>query len=86
MDLNQVIRLTFRSNGLNWEKYLRWLNRLYFRTFGFYYRPLVEIIYRYNNRERIRRYLRRPHLLSAGLYRSASGLGAARGAPKTEAG
>jgi len=29
--------LTFRSNGQNWEKYLRWLNRLYYETFGRYY-------------------------------------------------
>lgn len=33
MDMDTVIRLTFRSNGQNWEKYLRWLNRLYFKTF-----------------------------------------------------
>ena len=37
MDLNEMIRLTFRSNGQNWEKYLRWLNRLYYETFGRYY-------------------------------------------------
>jgi hypothetical protein len=70
MDLNEVIRLTFRSNGLNWEKYLRWLNRLYFRTFGRYYRPLVEIIYRYNNKYRIERYLRNPRCLTRELYRT----------------
>ena len=70
MDLREVIRLTFRSNGYNWEKYLRWLNRLYFRRYGRYYRPLVEIIYRYNNKERIARYLRRPELLTTELYRS----------------
>jgi hypothetical protein len=70
MDLREVIRLTFRSNGYNWEKYLRWLNRLYFRRYGRYYRPLVEIIYRYNNKERIVRYLRRPELLTMELYRS----------------
>lgn len=69
MDLNEVIRLTFRSNGLNWEKYLRWLNRLYFQTFGRYYLPLVQIIYRYNNKQRIERYLRQPHLLTTELYR-----------------
>jgi hypothetical protein len=69
MDLREVIRLTFRSNGYNWEKYLRWLNRLYFRRYGCYYRPLVEIIYRYNNKERIARYLRRPELLTTELYR-----------------
>ncbi|GEM_PF-4265968 len=44
-DLDRVIRLTFRSNGMNWEKYLRWLNRHYFSTFGRYYYPLVEIKY-----------------------------------------
>jgi hypothetical protein len=70
MDLNEVIRLTFRSNGQNWEKYLRWLNRLYFRTFGRYYRPLVGIIYRYNNRRGIERYLRNPSTLTSNLYRS----------------
>ena len=70
MDLNEVIRLTFRSNGQNWEKYLRWLNRFYFQTFGRYYLPLVKTIYRYNNREGIRRYLRRPEVLTTELYRS----------------
>src|SRR5438093_10637675 len=70
MDLNEVIRLTFRSNGQNWEKYLRWLNRLYFQTFGRYYRPLIEIIYRYNNKHRIERYLRYPMYLTNALYRS----------------
>ena len=70
MDLDEVIRLTFRSNGQNWEKYLRWLNRLYFQTFGRYYLPLVRIIYRYNNRERIKRYLARPSVLTSELYRS----------------
>lgn len=70
MELDEVIRLTFRSNGQNWEKYLRWLNRFYFQTFGRYYRPLVEKIYRYNNKERIHRYLKRPETLTSELYRS----------------
>ena len=70
MDLNEVIRLTFRSNGQNWEKYLRWLNRFYFQTFGKYYLPLVKVIYRYNNRQAIRWYLERPELLTTELYRS----------------
>jgi hypothetical protein len=69
MDLNEVIRLTFRSNGLNWEKYLRWLNRLYFQTYGKYYLPLVKVIYRYNRPQAIRRYLRQPELLTTELYR-----------------
>ncbi len=69
MNLDEVIRLTFRSNGQNWEKYLRWLNRRYFQSFGRYYRPLVEVIYRYNNKERIQRYLNCPDLLTTELYR-----------------
>lgn len=68
-DLDVVIRLTFLSNGMNWEKYLRWLNRLYFATFGKYYLPLVKIIYRYNNKERIQRYLQQPGKLTGELYK-----------------
>ena len=68
MDLDRVIRLTFRSNGQNWEKYLRWLNRRYFDTFGRYYLPLVKIIYRYNHKTGIRRFLAHPELLTTRLY------------------
>jgi hypothetical protein len=70
MDLDEMIRLTFRSNGQNWEKYLRWLNRLYFATFGRYYLPLVETVYRYNNKTAIRQFLERPGTLTTRLYRS----------------
>lgn len=69
IDLNKVIRLTFRSNGQNWEKYLRWLNRRYFNTFGKYYLPLLKIIYRYNNKQAIFRYLKKPDMLTTELYR-----------------
>ena len=55
---------------LSGEKYLRWLNRLYYETFGRYYLPLVEFIYRYNNKHRIHRYLRNPTCLTRDLYRS----------------
>jgi len=88
MDLNEVIRLTFRSNGQNWEKYLRWLNRLYFYTYGKYYLPLLRVIYRYNNRERIRRYLQQPDVLTTELYRSyqqANALGCAETLNQQEA-
>jgi hypothetical protein len=69
MDLTPVIRMTFRSNGQNWEKYLRWLSQRYFERFGRYYRPLVEIIYRYNHKEGLQRYLRRPEMLTTELFR-----------------
>ena len=70
IELDEVIRLAFRSNGQNWEKYLRWLNRRYFQTFGRYYKPLVETIYRYNNKAQIQNYLTRPETLTSELYRS----------------
>lgn len=70
MDLEAVIRLTFRSNGQNWEKYLRWLNRLYFSSYGKYYLPLLKIIYRYNHKTAIYRFLRRPETLTTELYHS----------------
>lgn len=69
MDLQPMLRLTFRSNGYNWEKYLRWLNRLYFQTFGRFYRPLLETIFRYNHKERFEWYRNRPELLTNELYR-----------------
>jgi hypothetical protein len=68
MDLREVIRLTFRGIGLNWEKYLRWLNRRYFAEFGYYYLPLLRVIYRYNRPEAIQKYLDQPDLLSERLY------------------
>jgi len=70
MDLDALIRLTFRSNGQNWEKYLRWVSRLYFLTFGRLYLPLLKIIYRYNRKENIRKFLDRPELLTSELYRT----------------
>ncbi len=73
-DLDAVIRLTFRSNGQNWEKYLRWVSRLYFQTFGRFYLPLLKIIYRYNRRENIHKFLDQPDLLTSELFRSCETL------------
>ena len=70
MDLDRVIRMTFRSNGQNWEKYLRWLNRLYCATFGRYYLPLLRKLYRYNNKTAIHGFLARPEILTSRLYHS----------------
>ncbi len=73
MDLAPLLRLTFRSNGYNWEKYLRWLNLLYFRTFGRFYEPLIETIFRYNNKARHSWYRDRPGWLTRELYRDFRG-------------
>ncbi|MDB6037954.1 MAG: putative iron sulfur protein [Verrucomicrobiales bacterium] len=69
MDLNLMIRLTYRANGYNWEKYLRWLNRRYFEEFGRFYKPLVQVIYRYNNKPRLQWYLDRPEWMTEEMYR-----------------
>ena len=69
MDLRPFIRLTFRSNGYNWEKYLRWLNRLYFQTFGRFFHPLLKILFRYNNKHCYDWYRQRSELLTDDLYR-----------------
>jgi hypothetical protein len=73
VDLRDMLRLTFRSNGYNWEKYLRWLNRMYFARFGRFYRPLLNTIFRYNNKARFEWYLHRPELLTDELYRDFRG-------------
>ncbi len=69
MDLKLMIRLTFRANGYNWEKYLRWLNRRYFEEFGRFYRPLVEVIFRYNYKHRLQWYLDRADWMTDEMYR-----------------
>lgn len=68
MDLNPMIRLTFYSNGQNWEKYLLWINTLYFQRYGRYYRPLIEILYRYNHKHRLEWFRMNPGFVSDDLY------------------
>lgn len=68
-DLDQVIALPFRTNGQNGEKYLRWVSNHYFNTYGRYYLPLIEKIYRYNNKNAINRYLNKPEMLTSELYK-----------------
>ncbi len=67
-DLDKVIELPFRTNGQNGEKYLRWLSKRYFETYGKYYLPLLQKIYRYNRKERLNWYLNRPEIITKELY------------------
>jgi hypothetical protein len=68
MDLDLVAALKFRTNGQNNEKFLRYVNKLYFQKFGKYYLPLLNAIYRYNNKLAINKYLRKPNLISQKQY------------------
>ena len=68
MDLDLVAAIKFRTNGQNNEKFLRYVNRLYFQKFGKYYLPLLKAIYRYNHKSGINKYLRKPDLISEKQY------------------
>lgn len=68
MDLDKIAAIKFRTNGQNGEKFLRYVNQLYFKTYGKYYLPILNAIYRYNNKKGINKYLRQPHLISKKQY------------------
>jgi hypothetical protein len=69
MDLDKLADFRIRSNGQNGEKFLRYVSKLYFNAHGKYYLPLLQAIYRYNNKQRLRYYLARPDLLSTEMYK-----------------
>ena len=68
MDLDKIADIRFRTNGQNNEKFLRYVNKLYFKIYGKYYLPLLKSIYRYNHKTGINMYLKQPHLLSTKQY------------------
>lgn len=68
MDLDKIAAIKFRTNGQNGEKFLRYVNQLYFKTYGKYYLPILKAIYRYNHKKGINKYLRQPHLISKKQY------------------
>jgi len=69
MDLDEVAAFRMRTNGRNGEKFLRYVNRRYFERYGRYYLPLLQAIYRYNNKPRLQHFLEHPELLSIDLYK-----------------
>ncbi len=64
MDLDGIAAIKFRRNGQNNEKFLRYVNRLYFEKTGKYYLPLLKSIYRYNNKSGINKFLNNADLIS----------------------
>jgi len=69
MDLDELAAFRIRSNGQNGEKFLRYVSKLYFERYGRYYLPLLEAIYRYNNKPRLQYYLDRPYLFGVDMYK-----------------
>ena len=64
MDLDEIAAIKFRRNGQNNEKFLRYVNRLYFQKSGKYYLPLLKSIYRYNHKSGIDKFLDKVELIS----------------------
>jgi hypothetical protein len=68
LNLDIVASYTFRTNGQNGEKFLRFVNKLYFSKYNRYYLPILKAIYKYNNKNGINKYLQQPHLLTGIQY------------------
>ena len=49
--INELIRIIFPQNMKSMENYYRWISRLYAERFGHPHMPLVDTIFRYNQRE-----------------------------------
>jgi hypothetical protein len=72
--IDELIRIIFPQNMKSMENYYRWISRLYAQEFGRPHMPLVDTIFRYNQRERRGHYLETlgnimaesPHSQSAG--------------------
>lgn len=72
MSLDEVAEFRIRTNGQNGEKFLRYINNMYFESYGRYYVPILKAIYRYNNKPRLQYYFNRPELLSNKMYKKYS--------------
>jgi hypothetical protein len=55
--LTELIRIQFTQNMKSMETYYRWLSRKYAEVFGQLHMPLVDTIFRYNNRQFKGRYI-----------------------------
>ncbi|MFZ3044512.1 MAG: hypothetical protein WA151_01240, partial [Desulfatirhabdiaceae bacterium] len=55
--IDELIRIQFTQNMKSMEKYYRWVSRKYAETFGRLHTPLVDTIFRYNQRHRKGHYI-----------------------------
>jgi len=56
-DVDQLLRIHFAQNGRIFENFLRWVSKRYVKEFGKLYMPLVDLIFKYNNKHRKHRYI-----------------------------
>lgn len=57
-DITSLLNITFNYNGKNFENYLKWLSKKYVEQFGKLYMPLVDKIFKYNNKELKYKYIK----------------------------
>jgi hypothetical protein len=67
--VNQLIGIVFRQNMKSMEVYYHWLSARYVEAFGKLHQPLVDALFRYNQRDRKGAYIAR---LLAGLVQARS--------------
>jgi hypothetical protein len=56
-DINCLLRIHFAQNGRIFENFLKWVSKKYVRQFGNLHMPLVDLIFKYNNKHRKHRYI-----------------------------
>jgi len=70
--IDELTRIVFPQNMKSMENYYRWVSRLYAQEFGRPHMPLVDTIFRYNQRERRGHYLATLRVLMAEGHHSQS--------------
>ncbi len=56
-DVDRLLKIHFAQNGRIFEKFLRWVSTKYVKRFGNLHMPLVDLIFKYNNRYSKHRYI-----------------------------
>ena len=56
-DIEPLLQIKFHFNGKNFENYLKWVSKRYIQEFGEIYMPLVDLIFKYNNKQYKHRYI-----------------------------
>jgi len=56
-DIEPLLKIKYHFNGKNFENFLKWVSKKYIEQFGKLYKPLVDIIFKYNNRQYRHRYI-----------------------------
>jgi hypothetical protein len=56
-DLDPLLKIYFRQNGRNFERFLKWVSKKYVEEFEKLYMPLVDLIFKYNKKQYKHRYI-----------------------------